>query len=171
MKDTCPRDAEMILDDAKHAGDRGKGARRTGLLGLSTGESERTLDREAIAAFADAIGDPDPVYRDPEAARALGYPDAVAPPTAAAMLFIEPLMELVRKGGIDFAHLVHGDQSYEFLRPVVAGEPLRVSGTIVQEYARAGHLFVTVESRAKDGNGDDVVRGRATLVVRGGGAP
>ena len=36
---------------------------------------------EKIREFADAIGDPNPAYRDRDAARALGHPDVIAPPT------------------------------------------------------------------------------------------
>jgi len=34
---------------------------------------------EKIREFADAIGDPNPVYRDADAARAAGHPDVIAP--------------------------------------------------------------------------------------------
>src|SRR6516165_3393281 len=48
-----------------------------------TYEGSRTFEvsREHIQLFAEAIGDPNPAYVDPEAARALGYRDVVAPPT------------------------------------------------------------------------------------------
>ena len=39
------------------------------------------VSRVKIAEFADAIGDPSPVYRDRDAAVAAGYPDVIAPPT------------------------------------------------------------------------------------------
>src|SRR5690606_5251185 len=39
------------------------------------------VGREKIREFADAIGDPDPLYRDSEAARERGYADVLAPPT------------------------------------------------------------------------------------------
>ena len=39
------------------------------------------VSREKIREFADAIGDASPLYRDPEAAKAHGYPDVIAPPT------------------------------------------------------------------------------------------
>ena len=41
------------------------------------------VGRAKIREFADAIGATDAVYRDPEAAPALGYPDVIAPPTFA----------------------------------------------------------------------------------------
>ena len=39
------------------------------------------ISRVKIREFADAIGDPSPVFRDPAAAQAAGYPDVIAPPT------------------------------------------------------------------------------------------
>ena len=39
------------------------------------------VSREHIRRFADAIGDPNPAYRDRAAAAALGHPDVIAPPT------------------------------------------------------------------------------------------
>lgn len=133
------------------------------------GPFRRSLTREEIAAFADAIGARDPAHREVEAARRRGHADVVAPPTACAMLFVEPLMELVRKGRIDFDHLVHGEQEYEFAGLLVAGEPYEVEGRIDSAEQRAGHLFLSVVSEARDARGRRVAKGRATLVVRGAG--
>ncbi|MDQ1696208.1 MAG: hypothetical protein QOJ03_1561, partial [Frankiaceae bacterium] len=44
------------------------------------------VSRELIRRFADAIGDSSPVYRDVEAAKALGHPDVIAPPTFLTVL-------------------------------------------------------------------------------------
>ncbi len=39
------------------------------------------VGREKIREFAEAVGDTNPAYTDPEAAKALGHPDVIAPPT------------------------------------------------------------------------------------------
>jgi hypothetical protein len=39
-----------------------------------------------IMEYAQAIGDPNPVYRDLDAARQAGHPDVIAPPTFAVMV-------------------------------------------------------------------------------------
>lgn len=39
------------------------------------------VGREKIREFAAAVGDTNPVYSDPEAAKSYGYPDVIAPPT------------------------------------------------------------------------------------------
>ncbi|MCU1618702.1 MAG: Acyl dehydratase, partial [Modestobacter sp.] len=58
-----------------------------GLVGRSYPPSAvYEVGREKIAEFATALGDPDPVYRDPAAARAAGHLDVIAPPTFAIVL-------------------------------------------------------------------------------------
>ena len=42
------------------------------------------VGREKIREFAAAIGDANPAYTDPAAARALGHPDVIAPPTSSS---------------------------------------------------------------------------------------
>ena len=44
------------------------------------------VGREKIREFAEAINSWDPVHRDPEAARAKGYADVIAPPTLAVII-------------------------------------------------------------------------------------
>ncbi|HET9257988.1 MAG TPA: MaoC family dehydratase N-terminal domain-containing protein, partial [Pseudonocardiaceae bacterium] len=44
------------------------------------------VGREKIRDFAEAIGDDDVLYVAPEAARACGHPDVLAPPTFAMIL-------------------------------------------------------------------------------------
>ena len=51
------------------------------LKGREYQEVSFPVERDHVVQFADAIGTDDPVFRDPEAARAAGYPDQVAPPT------------------------------------------------------------------------------------------
>ena len=43
-----------------------------------------TVSREAVRAFAAAVFAQDPAHTDPEAARALGHADLLAPPTVAS---------------------------------------------------------------------------------------
>jgi acyl dehydratase len=44
------------------------------------------VGREHIRRFAEAVGDTSPACTDPEAARALGHPDVIAPPTFLTVL-------------------------------------------------------------------------------------
>ena len=83
------------------------------------------VDAALIAAFAAAVGASDPVHTDPEAARAAGYADVIAPPTLAVRFAQQADRAYVAdpEAGIDFSRVVHGEQRFVHHRPITAGEP------------------------------------------------
>ncbi|MFI5605957.1 MaoC family dehydratase N-terminal domain-containing protein [Amycolatopsis sp. NPDC051903] len=127
------------------------------------------VSREKIREFADAIGDPNPIYRDPEAARAAGHPDVVAPPTFLTILNLPKVNRIVADPelGLDYSRMVHGDQGFSYERPVHAGDTLEISATIENIMARAGNDFINVSAAITDAEGRLVCTTRAQLVVRG----
>ena len=73
------------------------------------------VGREKIREFAEAInatGPADAVHRDPQAARAMGYQDVIAPPTLAVIIAQRCEAQLITdpEAGIDFSRVVHGEQ-------------------------------------------------------------
>jgi acyl dehydratase len=130
------------------------------------------VGREKIREFADAIGDENPVYRDPEAARAAGYPDVIAPPTFLTVINLAAINTIVSDPelGLDYSRMVHGDQSFSHTRPVHAGDRLRLTTIVEDVMARAGNDFLTVRAEITDAEGVLVCTTRAQLVVRGEGA-
>lgn len=132
------------------------------------------VGREHIRSFADAIGDPSPVYRDPVAARALGHPDVLAPPTFLTVLGFRfagdgPLAD--PDLGLDYSLVVHGDQSFELHRPVHAGDVLS-SVQRVEEVRDVGRneLMRTV-TEVTDAAGAPVATLRMGIISRGTAAP
>jgi acyl dehydratase len=126
---------------------------------------------EKIRDFADAIGDPDPAYRDRAAARALGHPDVVAPPTFAFVLTWRATRALVNDPelGIDYSRVVHGEQRFAYSRPVRVGDELAVTVTLESVRSAGGHDMLTSRSDVATVSGEHVVTAWATLVVRGEG--
>lgn len=138
----------------------------------STGTYE--VGREHIRSFADAIGDPSPAYRDPAAARALGHRDVVAPPTFLTVLGFRfaadgPLADPAL--GLDYSMVVHGDQSFDLHRAVVAGDVLSSTQRVdeVRDVGR-NELLRTV-TEVTDAAGEPVATLRMTIVSRGTAAP
>ncbi len=80
-----------------------------------------TVDVEAgaIRQFADAIGDPDPLYRDEAYARGLGHAGIVAPPTFPTRF--RPPREPPWFEPLDRRRIVAGQMAFEQLQPIVAG--------------------------------------------------
>jgi acyl dehydratase len=126
---------------------------------------------EKIREFADAIGDPNPVYRDPGAARALGHPAVVAPPTFPIVVTYPAGRVIVEDPqlGIDYSRVVHGEQRFAYTRPVRAGDALTVTVTIESIRSAGGHDMVTTASEVRTVEGEHVVTAYSTLVVRGEG--
>ena len=126
------------------------------------------VSRAKIREFAEAIGDTNPVYRDPEAARAAGYPDVIAPPTFTTIINLAAINSIVSDPelGLDYSRMVHGDQTFDFHRPVVAGDQLVVTAYVDNIMSRAGNDFITLRAEISGQGGEPVVTARAQLVVR-----
>lgn len=124
------------------------------------------VGREKIREFAEAIGDGNPAYRDPDAARALGHDDVVAPPTFAMIPVLRGFDILMVDLGIDYAQVIHADQRFEHVRPIRAGDSLSTTTTLESVRARAGSEFLGVRCEVAADNGAPVCTARATLLVR-----
>jgi acyl dehydratase len=126
------------------------------------------VGREKIAEFADAIGDPDPVYRERAAAVALGYPDVIAPPTFAILLTLEAGRQVFDDPalGLDFSRVVHRDQRFVHHRPIVAGDVLQVVVTVDELRVVAGNDIVGNRAEVTTVGGEPVVTAYSSLVGR-----
>lgn len=130
---------------------------------LSTGTA--AVAPEHVAAFADALGDPSPRYRGES---------AVAPPTYPIAFMIQALAggaDAFAELGLDFMTLVHGEQEFEYVRPVRVGETLTLTGRIADVYEKrssgGGVLdFVVLETEAADADGETVFWSRNVLISR-----
>ena len=127
------------------------------------------VGREKVREFSRAVLATSPLNLDPEAARAAGYPDVVAPPTFAVVVQERTLAQLLADpdAGIDFARVVHGDQRFSFTRPIVAGDELTGTLTVTSVKTLGGHSMVTAETSIVDATGGHVVTATSSLVVRG----
>ena len=126
---------------------------------------------EKIREFASAIGDDNPAYHDREAAKALGHPDVVAPPTFPFVLTFKASRKLIDDPelGIDYTRVVHGEQRFAQDRPVRAGDVLTVTVTLESVKSAGGHDMVTSRSDVATVEGEHVATAWSTLVVRGEG--
>ena len=135
--------------------------------------SEGTFEvsREHIRRFADAIGDPNPVYRDRAAAQALGYRDVIAPPT-----FLTTVGMSLRGGngpttdpglGLDFGRVVHGEQRYLHHRPVHPGDVLTSESTIVDIRDAGANELLTMQLEIRTADGEPICTATNVIVSRG----
>ncbi|GHH24907.1 MaoC family dehydratase N-terminal domain-containing protein [Streptomyces rubradiris] len=126
------------------------------------------VGREKIREFAEAVGDAHPAYTDGEAAKALGHPDVIAPPTfvfgitfkAAGQAVTDPRL------GLDYSRVVHGDQRFAYVRPIRAGDRLTVTSTVESVKSLAGNDVLDIRGEVHDETGEHVVTAWTTLVAR-----
>ncbi|GIG19535.1 UPF0336 protein [Cellulomonas chitinilytica] len=126
------------------------------------------VGREKLREFASAVGATHPAHLDPEAARAFGHPDVVAPPTfavvvaqrAEAQLFEDPA------AGIDFSRVVHADERFTHHRPIHAGDRLVTVLHVDSIVERAGLAMITTRAEIASQDGEAVATVVSTLAVR-----
>ena len=130
------------------------------------------VSREKIGEYVAAIGDRNPLHRDPAAAHAAGYRDIVAPPTFAAVFVTMPLRQAladprwVAASTIDPARILHGEQSYEFVRTVMPGDRLLVQCIVRAVVEKKRFVLLRLAVRVDDERGDRKLDAVITLVLR-----
>jgi acyl dehydratase len=127
------------------------------------------VGRERIREFALAIGANDPAFLDPNAAARLGHPDVIAPPTFAILITNEVAQPLLQDPalGLDFSHVVHGDQRFAYTRPIRAGDRIVCVVTVEDILSRTGLDFLSTRTDLSTEAGEPVVSAWSRLVVRG----
>jgi acyl dehydratase len=156
------------------------------IIGRSVTKSKVVIERGPVSNFAVAVCDSDPVYRDLEAAREAGFDAIPVPPTFPFVMsnwghFPEnqpvdlpsgnPLDELLgplmAKGGI----ILHGEQEFEYHRPVVVGDVLTGESIIIDTYRKESKgrtmTFVVTETVWKDDTtGESILTSRFNFFHR-----
>jgi acyl dehydratase len=140
-----------------------------GLKGKTYDPIELQVEAERVTQFAEAIGEVEPRFRDAEAARAEGHPGQLAPPTFPTVIQILASAQVVldQELGLDYTRVVHGEQEFEWRRPIVVGDVLRATPRIADIYAKGPNEFLVIENEILDADGEVVCISRATLLSRG----
>jgi acyl dehydratase len=157
------------------------------VIGKPTGAWKVTVERGPVSKFAAALQDTNAVYANRQAARAAGFDDIPAPPTFTfAMQFwgafaedqppdptggenpMHKIMgELFGRGAL----VLHGEQEFEYHRPVQVGDVLVGEGRLMDIYEKetdtASMTFVVIQTQWKDADsGAPVVTEQFNLIAR-----
>lgn len=125
------------------------------------------VSRVKIREFADAIGDSNPVYRDQEAAKAAGHPDVIAPPTFPIVVSLGGAGLADPDLGLNYAMVVHGEQRFEYTRPLRAGDVVTCTATITEIRTIGSNEKLVLETDVKTVEGELVCKSYNTIVERG----
>lgn len=141
------------------------------LIGIESAPTIFEIEKEPIRRWAEAIGDPNPLYRDEEYARKSRYGGIIAPPG-----FLGNYAFPVKAGGpppqvrSPFSKGLAGGNEYEFLKPVRVGDVVTATSRLLDLYQRQGRpgigrmLFQIVETIYQNQEGEVVVKTRQTSI-------
>jgi acyl dehydratase len=140
------------------------------LIGRESEPVLHEVEKGAIRRFAEALGDPNPIYTEEPVARAAGFPGLVSPSTFPAVLVVNDRF----RHSLDLGtrSLLHGEQTFEYGRPIVAGDRITVRSRVADVQEKAGPsgpmdvILIEDEGRAPDG--ELVFRSREMLILRRG---
>jgi acyl dehydratase len=138
------------------------------LVGRESEPVQHDVERSAIRRFAEALGDPNPLYQDEAAARAAGFAGLVAPPTFPLALTSNERF----RHSLDLGtrSILHGEQAFEYARPIVAGDRITVRSRVADVQERAGASgpmdVIVIEDEGRDDKNELVFRTRAMLILR-----
>ena len=139
------------------------------LLGVESEPSVYEIQKEPIRRWAEAIGDPNPLYHDEEYAKKSRRAGIIAPPG-----MIGNYAFPVKLGGppprvtSPFWRVLNGGNEYEFLKPVRPGDVLTATTKLADLQERMGRpgigrmLIQVLETTYKNQNGEVVVKTRGT---------
>jgi acyl dehydratase len=140
----------------------------TGAIGKRYEPLTYAVGREKIIEYAQATGETNPLHLDLAAARAAGHADVVAPPMFAVVYQGRSVTEAMfdPELGIDFAHLVHGEQAFRWDELAIAGDELTTTLTVADILDRRGIWFYAFATESVNQHGQAVCAGTWTNIVR-----
>lgn len=130
---------------------------------------EYEVGKEKVREYAEAVGEDNPIYFERDAAKAAGFRDVPAPPMFAVVYSrgaIGPAL-FDPEVGIDFSMLVHGSQEFVWGEPVCAGDTISTTVEVKDIYEKGGMGFYVFETVSANQEGEEVVRGTWSNIVRG----
>ena len=143
------------------------------LIGTECPEFQVPVEWGKIREFAAAIGDENPIYRDLEYARRTPFGKVLAPPTFTVIKsFWRKGLSNQEMAGLDNRFVLHGEEEFEYLAPVLAGYVLTCKARISYAYEMAGKregkmIFVVFEFAFFNQRGEKALVSRSTLIQTG----
>jgi acyl dehydratase len=135
------------------------------MIGARSQVVRNPVEEGAVRKFAEAIGDPNPLYFDMDVGAASHWGRRIAPPTFPRTFeyghipgfFLPP------------SGVIHGEQGFRYQRPIFVGEDLWCAWqlkNVYQRQGRAGEMtFLVLERYGDDSAGDRVFASDDVYVI------
>ncbi|GAB6273470.1 MAG: MaoC family dehydratase N-terminal domain-containing protein [Peptococcaceae bacterium] len=142
-------------------------------LGLEFPAYKFVVEQGKIREFVQAVGDPNPVYVNSEAARQEGYQNVIAPPTFGVCIEMwgGPGFEnLMKELGVNAVRILHAEEEFEYFKEINPGDEItattRVSNIFRKEGKAGAMNFVTLETTHANQRAEKVLISRMMIVER-----
>ena len=142
------------------------------IIGKSGKPFKMPIEWSKVREFARAIKDPNPIYFDPEVAKKEcgGIPVPVTFLQTSA--FWQDADSGPGMGGFDLRRILHGEQEFELLKPIMVGDTLtgvaKVADIVEKEGGRGGKMtMLIVETTYTNQKNEKVAIARSTLIETG----
>ncbi|MBO8173323.1 MAG: MaoC family dehydratase N-terminal domain-containing protein [Bacillaceae bacterium] len=132
-------------------------------VGKRSDRVKNIVERGAVKKFAEAIGDPHPIFVDEVYAAKTRFKRNLAPPT------FPRVFDYGRIEGFPFPvdGLIHGEQSFYYERPLYVGEQLYCYAEVDDYYEKTGKSgtlgFLVLKNYGEDLAGEKIFN--ATMVI------
>ena len=107
-------------------------------IGVESDPRVWEIEKGAVAKFALAMGDSNPLYSDEAAARRGPYGGLIAPPTFLRLLKPGPPSRAAYDQPLP--HVLDGGSQYRFFEPIRVGDRVTVTSTLVEVFEKRGRL-------------------------------
>jgi acyl dehydratase len=143
------------------------------LIGLEYEPYSFEIEKGKIKEFAAAIGDENPIYYDLEAAQKEGFTRIPIPFTFLQVVDLwggYSFQEKVEKLKLNPVNILHGEQEYELVGEIYAGDILTVTAKVTNVDVKTGSTggmdLITTENRYVNQKGELVAISKGVTVHR-----
>jgi acyl dehydratase len=142
---------------------------KTDAIGKEWPATTYEVGKEKIGEYVRVVGLDNPVHTDRDAAREAGYRDVVAPPMFCVVYSAPALGPAMfdDEVGMNFASMVHGGQEFEWGEPACSGDEITTTARCLEIFEKDGKGFYVFETNSVNQDGEQVVKGTWTNIVRG----
>ncbi len=135
-------------------------------IGTASESQVHEIERGAIRRFAEAIGDPNPVFNDEQQARKTRFGGMIAPPTFCRSLGAAiPNVALKNLPGL---RVLDGGSDWEYFQPIRPGDRITTQSKVADLRETEGRIgpmvFIVIEITYTNQFGELCVKQRSTTI-------
>ncbi|MEW9677203.1 MaoC family dehydratase N-terminal domain-containing protein [Lentibacillus sp. L22] len=143
------------------------------LIGVQYEPYSMKVEKGKIREFAEAIGEDNPIYYDVEAAKKEGFKGIPIPLTFLTAIDFwggPSFDEKMKKLQLNPVKVLHGEQEYEYMKDIYAGDVLTVKSMVsdvaVKKGSSGGMNLITTENQYTNQNGELVAKSKGVTIER-----